>query len=115
MYWKGGDFMSDQSTGASWFADLIGDGTGLAEQLGQIKEFAYAAFDRLDLDGNGYMSQAELEEALKASNIGEKEKSFLSFLLDNHDQIAEANEDAGSDGISRSDLESYFELIATLL
>lgn len=103
------------SSESNWFADLIGDGSSLAEQLEQIKTFAYAAFDRLDTDGNGFMSQTELEEALKDASIEKKERSFLTFLLDNHDQIAEASDELGSDGISRSDLESYFELIAALL
>lgn len=105
--------MSDNESG-SWFSDVAGDGSSVADQLQSIKKFAYRSFDRLDQDNNGYISRAELEEAI-AANLGGTEQKFLVFLLDNHEQISEASEDASPDGISRQDLDLYFELISTLL
>lgn len=109
--------MSETGSNSSntWFADLIGDGSSLPEQMQQIKTFAYASFDRLDQNNNGFLSQEELENALKEPSIPEKEKAFLKFLLENHQQIADAANEDSPDGISRQDLESYFEIIAALL
>ena len=102
----------------AWFADLIGDGSKIADQLKEVKEFAYNSFDSLDKDGNGFLSCEELELACNnAVDLNYRQRSFLKFLLDNHEQISEAYDDGDMEsyGVSREDLESYFELIATLL
>lgn len=100
----------------SWFADLIGNGANAVEQLKAIKDFAYKSFDAIDKDKNGFLSREELEQAIREGSEY-KQRAFLKFILDNQDQIAEAEEDSANieDGISRRDLESYFELISTLL
>ncbi len=100
----------------TWFSDIIGDGSQIGDQLKAVKDFAYSSFDKLDKDGNGFLSRKELELAL-AADLQNTEKKFLEFLLDNHEQICEACDDGrvSADGISRQDLEFYFELIRTLL
>ena len=107
--------MSDSDSNA-WFADIASDGSSVAEQLKSIKTFAYEAFDKLDKDQNGYISRKELELAI-AADLQYTEQKFLKFLLENHEQIAEACDEGGAsmEGISRDDLEQYFDLIATLL
>lgn len=100
----------------NWFADLIGNGVNATEQLKSVKEFAYKSFDAIDKDKNGYLSHLELEYAINESS-DYRQRAFLKFLLDNHEQIAESEDDSAhlEDGISRQDLESYFDLIVTLL
>ena len=106
----------ESTGGSSWFADILGDGSAVQEQLEAIKLFAYKAFDKLDRDGNGFISDDELETALQSGDLLPRERNFLTFLQENHDQIADAfNENTISDGISRQDLEAYFDLVATLL
>jgi hypothetical protein len=110
---KEGEVLSGES---SWFADILGDGSNIAEQLKAVKAFAYQAFDKLDIDQNGFISHEELEATLKGEGLQPRERMFVTFLLDNHDQIADAfDERTIADGISRKDLEFYFDLVATLL
>jgi hypothetical protein len=100
----------------AWFTDILGDGSDVGEQLKAVKDFAYRSFDKLDRDKNGFVSHDELELALANSELNPREKMFLSFLLENHDQIADAfDERTIADGISKKDLDAYFELISTLL
>jgi Ca2+-binding EF-hand superfamily protein len=82
-----------------------------------IRDYAYLAFDHLDKNGNGFLEREELVAALELP-ITTREKSFITFLLNNQENIAEmVNEGVGSpaDGISRGDLETYFSLITRLL
>ncbi len=82
-----------------------------------IRDYAYWAFDHLDKNGNGFLERDELEAVLN-TQISQKEKSFITFLLNNQENIAEMVQEEGgppSDGISREDLESYFALITNLL
>lgn len=86
--------------------------------LRAVKEFAYQAFDALDTDGNGFLSRHELLEAMKGGALNNREKSFVLFLLNNHPQIESMNTDARAPegtGISRTDIELYFQLISNLI
>lgn len=90
----------------------------MAYELGRIKEFAYRTFDVLDSNGNGYLEYTELEDALTTPGRDAREKSFIQFLLDNREQIADSfdeGEDSILDSISRGDLEAYFTLVIDLL
>lgn len=81
-----------------------------------VREFAYHSFDRLDKDGNGFIETHELTEALEKGDLSNREKSFVHFLLNNQEQIAEMqSEEVSSTGISRKDIDSYFKLLANLL
>ncbi|MBS2009061.1 MAG: hypothetical protein JST01_18560 [Cyanobacteria bacterium SZAS TMP-1] len=94
-----------------------GGGEGGEPDIKAIREYAYVAFDQLDKNGNGFLEREELMAVLNTP-ISEREKSFITFLLNNQENIAEMvqEEQSGpSEGISRDDLESYFALISTLL
>ncbi len=86
--------------------------------LNAVKEFAYHSFDALDKDGNGFLTRHELLATLQHAELNNREKSFVMFLLNNHPQIASMNEEHQPEevsGISRNDIELYFELLANLL
>ncbi len=88
--------------------------------LNDIRNFAYQSFDRLDLDGNGFVSRSELLNILESGQLDNREKSFVMFLLNNQDQIQTMDDEGGAEadlekGISRTDIEVYFRLIANLL
>ncbi len=107
---------NNEQESSTWFADVLGDRSNIGDQLQEIKAFAYAAFDKIDKNANGFLSHDELESAAAGTEVTEKERSFLNFLIDNHDEISEAcDEGEGSEGISRTDLDNYFELISSLL
>lgn len=85
--------------------------------LQAVKDYAYTYFDQLDRDGNGFIELHELEDALENDALGNREKSFVLFLLNNLQQIEEMvhEEGAPSNGVSRQDLESYFRLLADII
>ena len=106
--------------------EMQGDRSWLAEEaeademqdIASIRDYAYGAFDRLDKDGNGFIETTELQLARQEPSLSAKEKSFISFLLNNQEAIADmvAESNPGPRlGISRDDLESYFGLITRLL
>ena len=100
----------------SWFSSSTVAST--TYELGQIKEFAYATFDKIDRNGNGYLEYSELEIALTTPGRDAREKLFIQFLMENNDQIADSfdeGEQSMPDAISRHDLEAYFKLIIELL
>jgi len=97
----------------AWFSTLGND--GLNEHFNEIRTYAYLVFDSLDTNGNGYIELEELESALALPNMSEREKSFITFLVNNHSSIADAVEDSNPEGISRKDIEAYFKLIGELL
>lgn len=107
--------MADNPNSA-WFAG--GTSGGMTYELTRIKEFAYKTFDTLDRNGNGYLEYTELEDALTTPGRDAKEKSFIQFLLDNREAIADSfdeGEESMLDSISRKDLEAYFKLIIAIL
>jgi hypothetical protein len=86
--------------------------------LAAVKDFAYKSFDVLDKDGNGFIETHELTGILESGSLDNREKSFVVFLLNNREQIAQMNDEGSQspvDGISRSDIEAYFALLANLL
>ncbi len=87
------------------------------KNLNAVKEFAYNSFDRLDLDLNGFIEANELTQLIEGNSLDNREKSFVLFLLNNREQITQADETQNrpNDGISRADLEQYFALLANLL
>ena len=71
-----------------------------------------------DKDKNGFIDEEELMTALNSSSTSQREKSFISFLLNNRQAIADSfdeGENQDPEGISRMDLEAYFKVITQLM
>ena len=108
--------MDSEKSDRSWMDK--GSEDDEVHDIASIRDYAYEAFDRLDKDGNGFIESTELHLARLDPAMSAKEKSFIAFLLNNQEAIADmvAEENPGPRlGISRGDLESYFGLISRLL
>ena len=84
------------------------------QNMEQIKEYAYEAFDKLDKDQNGFIETSELTEAMNDEATPMRDKSYIHFLLTNQSEIAASAYEGSSDhkdAISRADLELYFRLV----
>ncbi len=83
----------------------------------EIKQYAYDAFDKLDTNKNGFIEMDELAASLNDPEVPMREKSFISFLINNHDDIEKACSEGGEakNGISRLDIEFYFRLVISQL
>ncbi len=66
------------------------DGICVKTSLNDIKVFAYGAYDSLDLDGDGFVTQTELSNAFTNPSAGWREKSFLLFLIRRIEDISDA-------------------------
>ncbi len=100
----------------SWVSNYVPKDSA-ADAILQIKDYAYKAFDKLDSDGNGYIEKHELEAHLKDGNTPAREKSFITFLLNNQQAIADAVHEGSTSvkgGITRLDLEAYFKLVLAM-
>ncbi|MBZ0188802.1 MAG: hypothetical protein K8F91_21345 [Candidatus Obscuribacterales bacterium] len=105
-----------QGSDNSWFNQF--ESANLKEHLSEIKTYAYLAFDQLDRDKNGFIDNTELMSALTSASTNEREKSFISFLINNRQAIADSYDEGSNqdpEGISRKDLDAYFNLITSLL
>jgi len=108
--------MSESGFENTWFSQY--STANLAEHFNEIKTYAYLAFDQLDQDHNGFIDQDELLNALNSPQTSEREKSFISFLLNNQQAIADSFDEGQAqdpEGISRQDLEAYFNLVSGLI
>lgn len=97
---------------------LESDSNEVLSDMEAIRDYAYRAFDRLDINRNGYIERSELVSVMSHPQTHERERSFISFLLNNQEAIAAmVSEDRAGpqNGLSRADLESYFGLILNLL
>jgi hypothetical protein len=84
----------------------------------ELKNYAYKEFDKLDMNGNGYIEKSELESFLKDPALDGREKSFITFLLNNQDAIAHSVHEGSTTvqgGISRLDLDAYFKIVIAML
>ncbi|MBS1954993.1 MAG: hypothetical protein JST89_12460 [Cyanobacteria bacterium SZAS-4] len=118
---------NDPSFDNAWFSRTpAGPEPGAAAQkkvspvqrsIEEIKQYAYDAFDRLDSNKNGFIEMDELAASLNDPNVPMREKSFISFLINNHDDIEKACSEGGEakNGISRLDIEFYFRLVISQL
>lgn len=90
------------------------DGIDIKNSLTDIKNFAYSTYDQLDQDGDGFISLPELHSAFSEPFRPWREKSFLLFLMRRLEDIQAAYDEEwsnGKNGISRVDLQEYFEQI----
>lgn len=112
--------MSDQKTKfePDWLGSIGSDRDVFLQNLHAIKQFAYEAFDKLDGDKNGYLDREELIGALVSDKTSASERDFITFLLNNQEQISEAFDEQDPTntrhGISRADLDCYFKMITEL-
>jgi len=87
----------------------------VADTIAEVKVFAYESFDKLDLNGDGFITRQELVTALNDNRWGWREKSYICFLLRRLDDIQESYEEEwdckGMDGVSRVDIQEYFKMI----
>ncbi|MBY0356634.1 MAG: hypothetical protein K2W82_01425 [Candidatus Obscuribacterales bacterium] len=110
--------MTTDENQTSWLSPLVGDSASINTNLAQIRDYAYATFDKLDRDKNGFIENSELIVVRADPSLSEQERSFIDFLLSNRQQIADAydeNDSNHAEGISRQDIEAYFDLITSLL
>lgn len=100
---------------SAWFSQY--STKNVIDNLEEIKAYAFQAFDRLDSNQNGFIERSELEQALASPNTSEREKSFITFLLNNQEAIAESYDEEWqqNEGISRNDIQAYFALIEGLV
>ena len=100
----------------AWFSRYSSH--NLKEHFSELRTFAYLVFDQLDLDGNGFIDEEELLAALENQSMSERERSFITFLLNNRQAIADSFDEGAQsdpDGISRQDIDAYFTLITQLV
>jgi hypothetical protein len=108
--------VSDDNFEQAWVSNYVPTGKA-SDAIVQLKEYAYGAFDKLDLDSNGYIEKHELEAALQDEATPPREKSFITFLLNNQQAIADSVNEGSTTikgGITRIDLEAYFKLVLSM-
>ena len=103
-----------------WPALSLSGGVDVARLLVEVQEFALTTFDRLDSNGNGFISKEELENAKIKYKLSGRELSYVRFLCTNISKISAAFDDhevpphssiSRNDiiyGISRRDLLKFF-------
>lgn len=106
-----------------WPPQAIAGGIDVESLLYEIKNFALQTFDKLDVDGNGFLSADELARVVNLPHLSKRENSYIRFLLTNIDKISLAYNDGDGIspcgisrndlyiGISRNDLVSFFEKV----
>ncbi len=99
-----------------WFrTTTVSQGIHVGDSLDEVKLFAFECFDRLDHNNNGFLSRAELMKAVIDERWGIRERSYICFLLRRLDDISESYSEewrcAQTDGVSRADIQEYFNLI----
>jgi hypothetical protein len=92
--------------------ELISELRPKADQLlKDVHDFICQNFDRLDLNGDGFLSKEELETALAKPGTTIREAAFLNFLLVRIREIGACYQEEWAekpDCISKLDLEEYF-------
>jgi serine/threonine protein kinase len=103
-----------ESAHSDWFAAPGALSPHVIEQLDEIKAFAYSSFDRIDTNGDGFISEQELQDAIMDEKTPWRQKSYLNFLLRRLGDVQSSyDEEWAPDhaGISRADIQEYFNLV----
>lgn len=83
------------------------------DKLDDLKKFTDKNFDKIDKDGDGFMSEDELTEASKAECLSDQDKRAIEILQKNREDIEElSNDELGdeNDGISKADMQKFDDL-----
>ncbi|MBX9689573.1 MAG: hypothetical protein K2X27_22880 [Candidatus Obscuribacterales bacterium] len=77
----------------------------------RMHEYGTANFNRLDIDNNGYVSNSELDDALRNPTLSAEHRAALRDLRQRSASIASAEDDEWgreNSGFSRQDLDAYY-------
>ncbi len=108
---------AEPESDSDWYRkrNVSQQGLRVSDTIQEVKVFAYESFDRLDKNGDGFITKEELVEALNNDRWDWREKSYICFLLRRITDIQESYEEEWQckkvDGVSRVDIQEYFKLI----
>lgn len=118
------ELKKDDNFQNAWFSQMsqpspaAAKSSPIKQNFEEIKKYAYAAFDKLDTNKNGFIETNELYAAMQDEGTPMRDKSYIMFLLTNQADIAASAHEGmpeHADGISRADLELYFRLVMSLI
>lgn len=84
--------------------------------LEDLRRYADKHFDKIDADGDGYMSSDEMDKYLEDKNLTGEDRKAVEILKKRQDGIETlSNDECGpeNDGITKKDLEAMSEVGAT--
>jgi len=86
-------------------------GVEVDKVFGELKEFAFEQFNKLDSDDDGFITEAELQNALSSPDFSIKQRAFVTFLLRRVEIVSNSYDEGwahGRTGISLVDIQEYF-------
>ncbi|MBX9686987.1 MAG: hypothetical protein K2X27_09810 [Candidatus Obscuribacterales bacterium] len=87
-----------------------------ATDKSQMIELSNRNFDRIDSDGDGYLSSSEIDEAVQNPEFTGADARFVAALKEHQEELEELNDDEWGDennGVSRADLAQFDALQAS--
>jgi hypothetical protein len=103
--------MAPEEQITDWLKTFRIGGIKIGDTFSEIKAFAFDFFEALDADGDGFLTDQELEDALESKTYDLRQKAFISFLIRRIEDIESTYEEEwaeGRRGISLVDLQEYF-------